>query len=255
MEYHVLKLGGSVISPKGEFVDKKLVFEYVTQFKSYFTKNNDKKSRVILVIGGGNTSRYYRDAADYCNEDSDVDRHRVGITATWLNAELVRSLLSDFAYERVLGVGVYADDRYDGEDKVARYFQEWLEGDWPLLVSGGFINGSSTDFNAVLLASKLGIQKVYKLSNIDYVYTQDPKENPSADPIKDMSWKEYLRQFSDDSLDRLEHSPGKNIPLDVFAAKLADENKISCRLADGRDVEALEKVLNQRDIEGTNLHP
>lgn len=250
MEYVVVKLGGSLISPKGKDLNKDLILDYVTTIRKFFEKKSEKVKRLVLVVGGGDTSRVYREVSLECGEDSEVDQHRIGITATWLNAELFRSLLDDICYKRVLGVGVYAENRKEGENRIADDFQSWLSSNKPVLISGGFVNGASTDFNAVLLASKIGVERIHKLTNIDYVYTCDPDKDKEAVPLKAISWDEYFRLFGD-SLDTVVHKPGQHVPVDMLAARLAIENSIGCKIVNGKDSSILKDVFAGRKMKGT----
>lgn len=253
-DYTVVKLGGSILSPREGMLDKALVAGYVKKIRMYYASTAEKKTRLVLVVGGGNVSRIYRDFADSCGEDNEVDLHRIGITATWVNAELIRSLLDDLSYKRILGVGVYAEDQKEAEKLMAKDFEEWLSGEKPILVAGGFINGASTDFNAVLLASKIGVDRFFKLTDVDHVYDKDPRDNESAKPLEQVSWDEFFRLF-DVSLEKPEHKPGAHVPVDLFAAKLAHENKIGCFLSDGRDPAAISEVLDKGTRDGTFIHP
>ncbi|MEA3357693.1 MAG: hypothetical protein U9Q67_04655 [Patescibacteria group bacterium] len=256
MEYVVVKLGGSLVSPVKKVVDMKLVDDYVKKIRKLVSMKDSP--RLILVIGGGNTSRMYRDVSEYCKEDSEVDKHRVGITATWLNAELVRSLLDDVSFRRVLGVGVYADDRAEGESRVAKDFESWLSGDKAVLVSGGFINGASTDLNAILLASKIGVEQVFKLTDIDYVYTSDPDKDAKAKKMENFSWDEYFRIFDstlEKSGQKLKHDPGQHIPVDLLAARLASENNVSVHVVKGDNSDILEDIFADKPVKGSFIHP
>ena len=137
---------------------------------------------------------------------------------------------------------------------MAKDFEHWLGSDTPVLVAGGFIYDASTDFNAVLLASKIGVHSLYKFSDVDYIYSGDPRDEKHVKPIADMSWVEYLRLF-DASFDNVVHKPGQHVPVDLMAAKLAHENEISLTFTDGRDPSVMTKVLDGREIEGTRIHP
>jgi uridylate kinase len=252
IDYKIIKIGGSLVSPRGVEINRGVIASYIKIIREVYTKPGSDNLRLILVIGGGSTSRTYRDAALKLGEDSDTDQHRIGITVTWLNSELVRALIDDLSYRRVLGVGVYAENRKEGEDRIANEFQEWLSGDIPILVSGGFVSGASTDFNAILLAHKIGVSSIYKLTNIDYVYTSDPKKDKKAKPIKDQSWRDYLDAFAKDGI---KHAPSAHIPIDLPGAKLARDTKVSCQFADGEDIANFRKILLGKEIEGTFLHP
>lgn len=251
IDYKIIKIGGSLISPRDEVINRPLISSYIKLIRETYKRPGSEELKLILVIGGGSTSRVYRDAALKLGEDSDTDQHRIGITATWLNSELFRSLIDDIAYKRVLGVGVYAENRKEGEDRIANEFQEWLSGDVPILVSGGFINGASTDLNAILLAAKIGVERIYKLTNIDYVYNDNPKKNPQAKPLENLSWSDYLDMFGGDGI---KHDPGAHMPIDLLGAKLARDSKVSCVFTDGEDVENLKNILLSKKVKGTYLH-
>ena len=252
MEYIVVKMGGSLLSPHKELVDENVVKGYVGAITGLFKEKMDVP-RLVLVVGGGGLSRKYRDISQACGGETEIDQHRIGITATWLNAELIRSLLGEIAFQNVLGVGVYAENRQEAEKMMANDFERWLKGDKPVLVTGGFINGASTDFNAVLLASKIGVDRFYKLTDVDHVYTSDPKKDMSAKPFEDISWVELFRLF-DVSFDEPTHAPSAHIPVDLFAARLAHDNQIGCFLADGRDPSAITNIYNNTLKVGTFIH-
>lgn len=252
IDYKIIKIGGSLISPKDSDIDRGIISSYIKIIREVYSKDAANNIKLILVVGGGSTSRIYRDAALKLGEDSATDQHRIGITATWLNAELIRSLIDDLSYRRVLGVGVYAENKQEGEDRISHEFEEWLSKDIPILVSGGFVNGASTDFNAILLAAKIGVDRIYKLTNIDYVYTADPKKDKNAQPITDQSWKEYLNMFGSEGIG---HSPGAHMPIDLLGAKLARESRVSCTFADGHEIQNFRNILIGKEIPGTYLHP
>jgi uridylate kinase len=253
VEYIVIKLGGSLVSTEEALVNVPLVKSYCSVIYSLYHQKSIDVPRLILVIGGGNISRRYRDAGMACGEDREVDLHRIGMTACWPNAELFRALLSDLTFPNVLGIGVYAENRQEAERMMASDFERWLKGDKQVLVTGGFINGASTDFNAALLASKIGVDRFYKLTDVDSVYTSDPKKDMSAKPLADISWAEFFRLF-DVSFDDAEHKPGTHIPVDLFAARLAHENEIGCFLTDGRDADVIKDIYSGTLKGGTFIH-
>lgn len=253
MNYVVVKLSGGMVSPDEDLLNRTIIKGYVNEIRSFYEKPDGEKPRLVLLVGGGGTSRLYRDLAVASGEESDVDQHRIGMTATWLNAELIRSLLDEKAFQRVLGVGVYAENRSDAEKMMANDFETWLKSDIPVLVSGGFINGASTDFNAVLVASKLGVEMVHKLTDVDHVYTKDPKENEDAQPLERISWDEFFRMFGE-GFETFGHKPGGHVPLDMFAARLASDNGITCLVTDGRDPAVIGEILRGGQVPGTVIH-
>lgn len=246
MDYVVIKIGGSLVSPKPQILDKELLAGYAKSIREFFA-GGEKEKRIVFVVGGGYVSRYYRDVAVACGNENTEDVHRVGISATWINAELVRTILSDITYEKTVGVGVYADPSDGGREIVGKEIEKWLAGKAPVLICGGFIKSVSTDYDSILLAEKLGINRIIKLSGVDYVYTKDPNQFQDAEKIEYITWTRYLDMFPQDK----EHAPGAHVPIDVVAAKLAKDKKIGCYFAGGRNPVILLEILQEKSFSGT----
>lgn len=250
MKYLVFKVGGSIISPKGKIADEAFLSKLVGTIKEIYEDGKNDDLKMLIVTGGGNLSRNYRDIAISIGQYEEVDQHRIGIVATWMNAELVRLLLDvdSLVFKRTLGIGVFANSVETGITGIESDFQDWKNSDKKILVSGGFVNGSSTDLNAIVLASKLECNRVYKLSNIDHLYTQDPNENPNANPIEDITWDRYLEMFGQD------HKPGQSLPVDVLGAKLAKDNGVSLCLTSGLDPSVMKSIVSGEDVDCTLIH-
>lgn len=249
-DYLVVKLGGSLVSTEKALFNTTLVKSYVSEIMQNF-KVDGSGPRMILVIGGGYLSRQYRDFAKVCGENSDTDLHRVGMNAIWLNAEIIRGLLGPVAFEKVLGLGVYSPQQKEAEANISGDLQTWLSGKCPVLISGGFISGASTDSNAVFLASKIGVEVVYKLTDVDGVFTGDPDKDSGAKLISEMSWDQYLLTFG--GVTGISHTPGKHTPVDLFAARFARDNKISMGILNGKESGMLGRIITQQGLAGTKL--
>lgn len=101
-------------------------------------------------------------------------------------------------------------------------------------------------------ADIMGIDRVYKISNIDAIYDKDPKEFFEAQPIRDMSWKEYFQMFS--ILPNDTHTPNAHIPVDAQCARYCEKKGLSYHVSGGKlleEMEDIKRILN----EGTYLHP
>ncbi len=113
-----------------------------------------------------------------------------------------------------------------------------------VIIVGGWKPGWSTDYDAVLLAKNIGAETVINMSNIDYVYEEDPKKNPDSKPLKEISWQDFRKLVGDT------WSPGLNMPFDPIAAKEAEKNRLNVIII-GKNLDNLKKVLNQEKFEGT----
>ena len=109
--------------------------------------------------------------------------------------------------------------------------------------------GFSSDYDAVLLAEKFHAKRVINLSNIERVYTDDPKTNPNAAPLDALSWDAFRALVGD------EWVPGKNTPFDPVAAKHAASLGLTVICAAGRDLKNLKNLLEGKPFLGTTIGP
>ena len=118
-----------------------------------------------------------------------------------------------------------------------------------ILVASGWKPGFSSDYDAVLLANKFSAEELINLSNIANVYTEDPKVNPDAAPIDSISWKDFRNIVGDIWV------PGKNIPFDPIAAKLAADSHLRVGVASGSEMDNFNRILTGKCFVGTVIGP
>ena len=105
--------------------------------------------------------------------------------------------------------------------------------------------------DAAIFADALGIDRFYKLSNIDHIYTADPNIDPKARLIKEIRWTEYDKLFGITSESK--HIPNNNLPIDPYCANFCKKKKISVFVSGGETLDnatSLEEVFES----GTFLH-
>ncbi len=221
----VISLGGSIVAP--EAVDTEFVSDFLKLVSSYLEKAEDR--RLVLIVGGGAPARNYQAAyrtiAASTNHD---DQDWIGIMATRLNAELIRASLGELCRNPVV-TDPSADFDFTGR----------------VLIGAGWKPGFSTDFDAVVLAERFGAKRVLNLSNIEKVYSADPKIDPGAKPLDRVSWDEFREMVGDD------WTPGKNLPFDPVATRRAAELGLQVITAGGRNLANVEAILEGREFTGT----
>lgn len=221
----VLDFGGSIVAP--DEVDT----AFIRRFREFLVNwlKQDKNNKAIIVIGGGAPARKYQQAyRDIVKDGSNEEQDWIGITATRLNAQLIRAVFSDYCREEVV-IDPTAPEKFDGQ----------------VMVAAGWKPGWSTDFDAVILAEKFGADTIYNLSNIAKVYTDDPKKNPAAEPLDYISWDDYKKMAGN------EWTPGRNVPFDPVATKKASELNLQVIAAAGKDLENLQKIFDGEEFTGT----
>jgi len=218
----VISLGGSLIFPDS------LNLNYIKKFRKIILKHSKNFSKMGIIVGGGKLAREYQNAAKPFKL-SDYDLDMLGIMATRINAELIRTIFANKAYKEVI---------YNPSKKIKTKKK--------IIVGAGYKPGFSTDHDAVLLARNLNCKKVINLTNVDYVYDKDPRKY-KANPIKEIEWKQFRKIFGN------KWKPGLNSPFDPLAAKAAQKYNIEVLVANGKKLNNLENILRNKGFKGTTI--
>lgn len=225
----VLSLGGSMVVP--DEVDTAYLIE-LKRFLIGFLDTHEL-ARLVLVIGGGRPARQYQQAVkEVFPEAGSEELDWTGIYATRLNARMVKAILGTYCEDAVV------EDPTSVESFTGR-----------VLVAAGWKPGFSTDFDAVILAEQFGADFVVNMTNIEKVYTADPRTTPEAEPIDHMGWSDFLKLTGDRWI------PGKNTPFDPVAAKHAASIGLTVISAHGKNLENLDNILTGNPFIGTTIGP
>ena len=212
---------------------------FLKQFTDLIHKllEEDDERRFIFVVGGGGPARAWQNAyLEVCASGNGTVTARndeadwIGVMATRLNAQLVRAVMAQWCSQDVVTDPTQAPD---------------LSG--RVLVAAGWKPGFSSDNDAVLLAERFNAKMVINLSNIEKVYTSDPKKDPSARPLDNISWDDFRAMIGD------EWVPGKNVPFDPVASRHAQKIGLKVICAAGRDLENLRNIICGKDFTGTTI--
>jgi len=221
----VLSLGGSLLVPNGG-----MDTEFLKKFRRFILKEISQGRRFFIVVGGGTTSRLYQAAGKkVAGRLSKKDIDWIGIYSTHLNSHLLRIIFSDVAYPKII----------DDYERLEKKIKE------PVVLGAGGKPGSSTDYDAVLLAQFYKVDKVINLSNVKMVYDKDPKKFSNAQPIKEISWPDFRK------LSTKKWTPGLKVPFDPVAAQLAEKLGLKVVVCDGRNLKNLKNILEEKDFIGT----
>ncbi len=221
----VISLGGSLVSTAQGIATK-----YLKNFKAVIEQQLKKGRRIFIVVGGGKIAREYQVAAKELGCSTLMDLDWVGLYATRLNAQLVRAIFGNQAYGRII---CFPEDIPQGGET--------------LLIGGGGNPGATTDRATILMAQAMHATTIVNLTNIDYVYSADPKKDTSAKPLSSLAWAQYLKLIP------AERTPGGNYPFDPVASKLAQESGIKVVLMNGENIENFEAYLQGKEWKGTTI--
>ena len=147
-------------------------------------------ARVAVVVGGGNIFRGMSGAAQ------GIDRVKgdfMGMLATVMNGLALEQALKSVRQAVSLYSGLPVPSicqTFSRDDALAD-----LEQGAVVILAGG--TGSpffTTDTTAALRAAELGCDAILKATQVDGIYSQDPKTNPRAERYDSLAFSEVLAQ-------------------------------------------------------------
>lgn len=222
----IISVGGSMIVPN------EIDTVFLANFKTLILDYVSRGFRFVLIAGGGKTARRYQAAGNDVTPLTKDDMDWLGIHTTRLNAHLLRSVFVHEAHPRIV------TSPHDDID--------WKES---ILIGAGWRPGCSTDYDAVLIAKNLSISKIINLSNIDYVYTADPRTNPDATKIENIEWQEFRKLIPK------EWDPGLSSPFDPIAARECEKIGMEVAILNGNNLTNLRAYLEGEVFAGTRILP
>lgn len=225
MALHVISVGGSLIVP--EEIDT----DFLAIFKQFIIKRIEKGDRFILVAGGGKTARKYQSAAALVSGLDNEEKDWLGIHATRINAHLLRTIFKLWANPKLIKNYEKDLDEIEFNEKI--------------MIGAGWKPGFSTDYVSVLVAEKYGAESIVNLSNIENVYTEDPRLNSEAKKYSTITWEDYRNLVPE------EWDPGMSSPIDPIAAKKAQELGIKVGMVLGSKLAELNDFLDGKEISGS----
>lgn len=222
----VISVGGSLIVP--DEIDT----DFLSRFRDLITTAAGAGRRFVIICGGGKTARRYQEAARSTGMLDAEDLDWLGIHGTRINGHLMRTIFKDIAHPVMI----------TNPDEVRD-----VPVHTPLIVAAGYRPGASSDLQAVRIAAHVQAARLINLSNIDYVYTADPKKDPAAEKIEEISWSDFRKLIPE------EWDPGLSSPFDPVAAREAEALDLEVAIINGAQLEELERYLEGGEFVGTRI--
>jgi uridylate kinase len=181
----LLKLSGEALAGEREFgTDFSVVERLADEVKQVHSLGVD----LGLVIGGGNIIR----GAVASQEGLDrVSADYMGMLATVINALALQDVLERKGVETRVMTAIRMEEL--AEPYIRRRAQRHLAKGRVVLFAGGTGNPYfSTDTAAVLRALEIEADVLIKATNVEGVFSADPKKNESAEFIPELTYQEAL---------------------------------------------------------------
>ena len=181
----LLKISGEALAG-----DRGLGFDYgVIETLAAEVKEVHESGIVLgLVVGGGNI---VRGAAASQHGLDRVSADYMGMLATVINALAMQNVLEAIGVETRVLTAIRMESL--AEPYIRRRMMRHLEKRRVVIFAGGTGNPFfSTDTAAVLRALEMEAEVVLKATNVDGVYTADPRKAPDARHIPELTFQEAL---------------------------------------------------------------
>ena len=221
----LLKLSGEAFS-KEEATG--INFDKMLEVSKIIKKAVNSGIEIGIVIGGGNFWRGRSNTMmDSCTSDY------IGMLATIMNALALNDALLQSGVDSRVQTSI--EMRQIAEFYIKDRAIKNLNKSRVVIFAGGI--GSpffSTDTAASLRALEIHADMILKATNVDYVYTKDPRKYTDFEAIKETS---HLRVIKD-----------KLNVMDLTAISLCMENNIPIRVFNLNNVNNLEKALMGEEI-------
>ena len=221
----LLKLSGEALAKEsGGGID----FDKVLEIANTIKKTLDNGIEIAIVVGGGNFWRGRSNTMmDNCTSD------HIGMLATTMNALAVGDALKQVGVDSRVMTSVEMREiaEFYIRDKAIKNL------DKKRVVVFGCGTGSpffSTDTAAALRAAEIGADIILKATNVDYVYTKDPRKYDDYEIIKETSHLNVIKE--------------KLRVMDLTAISLCMDNNIPIRIFNLNNYDNLYKAIIGEDI-------
>ena len=229
----LLKLSGEALKSGTELFD----FDKVRQTAEIIRDMHNLGVEIGVVIGAGNIWRGRQGPAAHMDA---VTADQMGMLGTVINCLCVADALRQAGLDAVVQSAVDMN-RFAEPFNAMAARNHLSEGRIVLFAAGSGNPFFSTDTAVALRAIEMQVDAILMAKNIDGVYTADPRQDPTATLIRDITYQDAL---------------AKNLKvMDAAAFALCAENRVPMvRVFGLDDPRNLIRVLEGSDI-GTFVHP
>ena len=219
----MLKLGGFAFD--SELSDNKLP-AYVKILKEF-----SKRNRLVIVTGGGSIARRYIATARQLGA-SEFVCDQIGIHVSRLNASLLATGLGETASPSIP----------ESPERMVESMESKL-----ITVMGGLQPGQSTNAVAALAAEAMGADLLVNATDVDGVYTADPRKYPNAKRLDKVTPEELTVILSAEGI-----KAGEYELMDPLAIRIIQRSRLSAVVVDGRNPSNVEKAMHGKRV-GTRI--
>ena len=209
----LLKLSGESLMGDDAFgINKETLSQIVADIREVI----DLGVEMGIVVGGGNI---FRGVALGSTGMDRATGDYMGMLATMMNAMALQDAFRNTGVDARVQSAIKMDQVAEPYIR-GKYLRHLNKGRVVIFGAGTGNPFFTTDTTAALRAAEIGAQIVLKATNVDGIYTDDPKKNPNATLYKEISFDEAMvkhLKVMDSTAFALCRDQG--MPLKVFSIK------------------------------------
>lgn len=220
----VIKLSGSIF----DLYKVDTITQYARMLREIWMS---KSLQPIAIAGGGKEARLYIDAARVLGADeSSLDE--IGIEVSRLNARLL---------SYAIGVDIVYPSIPTNLEEVSMAASTGR-----VVVAGGLHPGQSTNATSALIAERVNAKLFINATDVEGIYTSDPRVHRDARLLKRVSVNELLSMLG---MERF--NAGTYELMDIVALKIIQRSRIPTRVVKA-DPQVIKDVIDGHDL-GTEI--
>ena len=255
MSIWVIKIGTSLLRGDRNNSTEKII----DHFCECISKSKKSGEQVIIVTSGavglgckklGIKSRpqniLYLQASAAVGQGFLMTLYQKGMERNGFNVAQVLLTRSDFE----------SREAYQNASKTLLQLLDW--GVVPIInendvLSADELKYGDNDTLSALVAASINADNLILLTDVDNLYSEDPKKNINAKPIKEVYNPREIKEINNESINKGHWGTG-GIKTKLTAARIATESGVKVQLADGRSPNVLIKIFEGIQ-QGTIFHP
>ena len=207
----LLKLSGEALMGERDYgIDMPTCLKFAEEIKAA----RDEGAEICLVIGGGNI---FRGLAGAANGMERAQADSMGMLATVMNALAMQNALETIGMPPRVQSGLRMDEV--AEPFIRRRAIRHMEKGRVVIFAGGIGNPYfTTDTAAALRAAEMNCEAMLKGTQVDGVYSADPKTDPDAVRYETLAYQDVLaRDLRVMDASAVSLMRDTNIPIVVFS--------------------------------------
>lgn len=213
----VLKIGGHILFSE-------LNADKIRIYAEAIRKIVEEDVKLIVVVGGGKKAREYIEVARKLGADN-FGADIIGIEVTRLNAMLLSLALAEKAFFPV-------------PVDIKEILQLVAQKNEKVIITGGLIPGQSTVGVATLIAEAINADLLIIATDVNGVYTADPKKDPNAKLLEEIHIDQLIQMMSKTKVEA-----GTYKLFDLMSLKIMKRSRIKTVVVNGNKIENIFKAI------------